>query len=1313
MKFRLLLLLTALATVLISSAQGQSLSVDHIDGLNTTGPVSFLEMDVPVTYNIRITNGSDRVDGITNGFRVYSPDGAVWNTTIADTNGILGKAQFDGGFFINTFSITGSGADTVGFGGFKLFGTGIPPEFDEVVYTIDIGPIDASQYGKTICLDSSYYPPSGTWKWASASDIFPDWDGPHCYVIGEPVADPQIISVVPNEADQGETFTTHITGENTNFTAGNVGVKLVQGEYTIYCTSHPVMNDTELEADFTIPAEAPQGSYNICVRYGEGEEETEVCLSDGFTINEMMYLTVTAPVTDDILIAGDEFNITWSSNTMCEIAITYSCDGGESWGPVVTLSEPDGSYLWTVPDTPSENCLVRICCSDESVCGTSGIFTIETVIVNTPPVILPIDNITGCAGDSIVVLVSASDIDDDPLTLWMETPTDNMDFTDNGNGTGTLIFVPDMLQLETFNLTAYASDGKDTTSQQFTITVEDCTPPCSEMVLSETDFYFEMYTSDTENPVSKSLLVSTLGDLFTFEILTVGADWLTLVPSDFGNSGDEITISVDGLDLETGSYEIDVAIYGDESVCDPRSQIFTVYLDILIPPSEDDIITTTTVPAVPGSQVTMPIMIENLCELFALSLTFEEPSSVLGFDSVSFVGSVIEDWVDREFHEGTIAANVYAGGTPVPAGTGVLATAYFTIEHDAEAGYYPIGYDTESPTFFDYDCGEGIVTVIPMLIDGGIVIGSAENYVCGYVVDSSDNAIDNATVELWADFPNGAPDDATFSDASGLFEFFNSMIVPFDLYAYKDGYYPGKLEDLNFGETGIKIVLTPIEETIPTSEWINLYCGSNIFLDGDLPVGAVIDAVANGVHCGTYTVTETGKYGFMPVYRDDRFTEEIDGALPGELIRIYVNGIEAVTTPEPVWTENGDVIEVCLNAGGAATRSLELLPGWNLVSWNIANELTNVIDILSPIEDYLELVLGFEQGALIYDPVEPLFSSLWEMDHLSGYWIRVNQLCTLEVVGTAVPASTPISITTGWNLVSYLPDGSFESQEALGSIHDDLSVVFGSVKDAAGDDSMTVYIPGDGLSDLTEMDSGLGYWVKVGQDGQLIYPGLGPIPLSRNDRPLVAAKGLPGITPTNQWMNLYAYDLTLDGFSIRAGATVSAHSTDGTLIGSFTLEQDGLFGFMPVYADDPMTLATDGVRAGETFYLRVDEVETNETFVWNGHASKLEINGLTTSSGSYGNLPMQPSLSQNYPNPFNPSTTISFSLPTACNTKIEIYNILGRLVAVPHDGMSKAGHNEVVWNGSNSSGETVATGIYFYRLTAENFTETRKMTLLK
>ncbi len=85
----------------------------------------------------------------------------------------------------------------------------------------------------------------------------------------------------------------------------------------------------------------------------------------------------------------------------------------------------------------------------------------------------------------------------------------------------------------------------------------------------------------------------------------------------------------------------------------------------------------------------------------------------------------------------------------------------------------------------------------------------------------------------------------------------------------------------------------------------------------------------------------------------------------------------------------------------------------------------------------------------------------------------------------------------------------------------------------------------------------------------------------------------------------------------------------------------------------------------------------------------------------------------NYPNPFNPSTDISFSLPKSGQVKLVVYNILGAEVATLVDEVRSAGVHRVTWNGVNSSGQQVASGIYLYRLTAGDFAATKKMLLLK
>jgi len=83
-------------------------------------------------------------------------------------------------------------------------------------------------------------------------------------------------------------------------------------------------------------------------------------------------------------------------------------------------------------------------------------------------------------------------------------------------------------------------------------------------------------------------------------------------------------------------------------------------------------------------------------------------------------------------------------------------------------------------------------------------------------------------------------------------------------------------------------------------------------------------------------------------------------------------------------------------------------------------------------------------------------------------------------------------------------------------------------------------------------------------------------------------------------------------------------------------------------------------------------------------------------------------LMQNYPNPFNPETAIEYILPNASDITIVIYNLSGEVVERLVETKQPAGYHKVTWNASN-----VASGIYFYRLQAGDFVQTRKMVLLK
>ena len=85
----------------------------------------------------------------------------------------------------------------------------------------------------------------------------------------------------------------------------------------------------------------------------------------------------------------------------------------------------------------------------------------------------------------------------------------------------------------------------------------------------------------------------------------------------------------------------------------------------------------------------------------------------------------------------------------------------------------------------------------------------------------------------------------------------------------------------------------------------------------------------------------------------------------------------------------------------------------------------------------------------------------------------------------------------------------------------------------------------------------------------------------------------------------------------------------------------------------------------------------------------------------------------NYPNPFNPETTIRFGIPKSGNTEVKIYNIKGQLVKTLFKGYKEAGYHSVVWNGRNRNNQSVASGIYFTRVTSEGKSKVTKLILMK
>lgn len=1038
-------------------------------------------------------------------------------------------------------------------------------------------------------------------------------------------------------------------------------------------------------------------SQSCLIRVGDSVDGTPSDISDAtFTIQ------VQAPV---ITCSGSPLAI-----SICDSDSTICIDLPVSGADSVRIVGP-GSPAWA----NGQLCFTRqslltsypytVIAENAGGADTCGL-TVNVTVNTAPQIACPINPV-------IDILLPAPGDYCQPLSI---IGADSVTLSGGSWSSDTLCFTADSAGSYAVQITATNGCGLSQCNLTFNVTFDIC----NQIVLSDTLFRFDAIFGSSAPLPTQTLAVTSSADPFCYTIdCDTDAVFLNLTPR-IGCTLDSVihTLIVDYAGMAPGLYSTTCWATGDSNMCDSQPSYFAVELNVVdtTTPQIPDTIVVSTVPAVPGMQVRVPVRFANGCDLSDLSASLSWNSNWLALDSVLLrdgrAGAFPTKQVNINHAQKTVQVQASSDGqtSPIPPGFGGLADMYFSVAVEAPAGFFPIRVDSTvaDPVLFTEDCGQGSEQFVPFAIPGGIVVDTSGNYVCGYVVDTLGNSLPGATVLLYDEFPAIGPIDEILTNGAGAFAFTGFTAVPFDLYAYKDGYYPNYVTDLNFGQTGIVIVLSPMSPVVTTPEWVNFYCMDNLFMDVPLPVGSVIDAFdPDDVHCGSYWVDREGQYGFMPVYREDEFTPGDQGADPGDPIRFQINGIDVIPNGANIWTQNGDEFEVCLSGGGTLTQSCDLFAGWNLVSWHYDTPTDAVETVLNSLAGCVDVVLGFEQGGLAWDPDLPDFSTLKTVDHLSGYWIKLNCDATMDIAGLPVPVTTPIGLTPGWNLVSYLPSDMIPVQEATASVGADLLVALGQSE---------VYVPGqEPFNTLDTMNACSGYWLKTADYSQLIYPGTGPV-LPVNDHNAgtgLLAAGESDLIPTTSWINVYSRNLRVDGNRIKAGATISAHSFSGQVVGSFRMSEDGRFGFMPVYADDPTTDAADGVIPNETFRISVDGVQTNEQFTWTQTGDRVEITSLSTGGDNDGELPRTYGLNQNYPNPFNPTTTISFSLPASGFAKIEIYNILGELVAIPFDGPASAGDNSVIWDGRNSTGSAVSSGVYFYRLTSGDYSSTKKMMMLK
>ena len=245
---------------------------------------------------------------------------------------------------------------------------------------------------------------------------------------------------------------------------------------------------------------------------------------------------------------------------------------------------------------------------------------------------------------------------------------------------------------------------------------------------------------------------------------------------------------------------------------------------------------------------------------------------------------------------------------------------------------------------------------------------------------------------------------------------------------------------------------------------------------------------------------------------------------------------------------------------------------------------------------------------------------------------------------------------------------------------------------------------------------GIGAFI-IGVDAQVAASEINGdgVPLTVADLVLLIRIIVGDALPLHQPLKLAHYANTATITSV--GSVVSTDTEMGAALFVFEGETE-----VTLLQDNAMAIEV-GVREGNTYVLIVPSMNEIDDVV-NDPSARIEVGQVLSANAElisveaaefYGAalnvafkiVPTDFVLHQNYPNPFNPSTKIGFALPTSSAYTVSIYNVAGQLVDVI-EGQSEAGEVTVVWNASNA-----ASGIYFYKVDAGQFSATKKMVFLK
>lgn len=199
----------------------------------------------------------------------------------------------------------------------------------------------------------------------------------------------------------------------------------------------------------------------------------------------------------------------------------------------------------------------------------------------------------------------------------------------------------------------------------------------------------------------------------------------------------------------------------------------------------------------------------------------------------------------------------------------------------------------------------------------------------------------------------------------------------------------------------------------------------------------------------------------------------------------------------------------------------------------------------------------------------------------------------------------------------------------------------------------------------------------------------------------------------------------LDGGEVENEDEIGVFTPEGICVGASALDGDFPIPLV-AWRDDTQTQEIDGFVGGDSMFFRfwndnegaerkaVPHYTTgNGTFSYGSYSQLFLIVSSLGVRDPAGTRPHVPHLFQNYPNPFNMTTKIEYCLYASAHVNITIYNLKGQRIRILVDQTQSAGQKAITWDGAEEKGNEVASGIYFCKIKAGDFVDSKKMVILK